>query len=54
MKGIIDNYNNIINGKNFYDQTTDSNIIWYVEIRKLTTGQSENYTAGCLLYYDYS
>ena len=25
----------------------------YKKIRKLTTGQDEDYTTGCLLYYDY-
>ena len=52
-KGIIDNYNVIINGKNFYDQTIDSDIKPYEEIRKLTTRQGEDYTTGCLLDYDY-
>ena len=37
-KWIIDNYNVIINGKNFYDQAT---------------GQGEDYTTGCLLDYGY-
>ena len=41
------------NGKNFYDQPIDSDIKRYKEIRKLTTGQSEYYTTGCLLDYDY-
>ena len=50
-KGIIKNYNVIINGKNFYYQATDSDIKRYEEIRKLTTGQ--DYTTGCLLDYDY-
>ena len=43
----------IINGKNFYDQAIDSHIKPYGEIRKLRTGQGEDYTTGCLLYYDY-
>ena len=30
--------------KNFCDQPTDSDIKRYEEIRKLTTGQSEDYT----------
>ena len=34
-KGIIKNYNVIINGKNFYDQAIDSDIKQYEEIRKL-------------------
>ena len=52
-KGIIKNYNVISNGKNFYDQATDSDIKQYEEIRKLTTGQGEDYTTGCLLDYEY-
>ena len=42
-KGIIKNYNVIINGKNFYDQAIDSDIKRYEEIRKLTIGQGEDY-----------
>ena len=37
----------------FYDQTTDSDIKRYEEIWKLTTGQGEDDTTGCLLDYDY-
>ena len=49
----IKNCNVIINGKNFYDQPTDSDVKWFEEIRKLTTGQGEDYTARCLLDYEY-
>ena len=49
----IDNYNVIINGKNFYNQPIDSNIKRYEEVRKITTGQGEDYTTGCVLDYDY-
>ena len=52
-KGIINNYNVIINGKNFYDQAVDSDMKWFEEMRKLTTRQSEDYTTRCLLDYDY-
>ena len=52
-KAIINNYNVIINGKNIYDQPIDSDIKQYEEIRKLTVGQGEYYTTGCLLGYDY-
>ena len=52
-KGIIDNDNVIINEKNFYDQPADSDIKRYEEIRKLTTGQGEDYTTECLLDCDY-
>ena len=43
------NYKVIINGKNFYDQAIDSYIKRYEGTRKLTTGQGEDYTTGCLL-----
>ena len=46
-------YNVIINGENFCDQQIDSDIKKFDEIRKLTTEQSEDYTTGCLVDYDY-
>ena len=52
-KGVIKNCNIIINERKFYDQPIDSNIKQYVEIRKLTTGQGQDYTSGCLLDYEY-
>ena len=48
-KSIINNYKVIINEKNFYEQPIDCDIKQYEEIIKLTTGQDEDYTAGCLL-----
>ena len=42
----------IINEKNFYRQHIDSDIKRYEEICKLTTGQGEDDTNGCLLDYD--
>ena len=39
--------------KNFYDQPVDSNIKRCEKIRKLTTGQGEDYNTGCLLDHDY-
>ena len=53
LKGFINNYNVIINGKNFYDQPLDSDVKRYKEMRKLTSGQAEDCTTGCLLDYDY-
>ena len=53
QNGIIDNYNIIINEKSFYNGPIDSDIKRYEEIRKLTTGQGEDYITGCLLDYDY-
>ena len=52
-KGIIKNYNVIINEKNFYNQAIDYDIRRYEEKRKLTTGQGKDYTTGCLLDYEY-
>ena len=37
-KGIIKNYNVIVNGKNFFDQSIDSDITRFEEIENLTTG----------------
>ena len=48
-KVIIWNYNVIINGRNLYDQSVDSDIKRYGEIRKSTTGRDEGCTNGCLL-----
>ena len=50
-KGIIKNYKTITNGKNIYDQQIG--IKQYEEIRRLTIGQGEDYTTGCLLDYVY-
>ena len=52
-KGIIKNYNAIINRKNCHDKPINSDEKRYEEIKKLTTGQREDYTTGCLLSYDY-
>ena len=52
-KDVLKKYNVIINEKNFYDQPIDSDIYRYEEIRKLTTGNVEDYTTGCLLDYEY-
>ena len=53
LKGIIDNYNAIMNGKRFHGEVFHSDIKQYEEIKKLTTGQGEDYTSGCLVDYDY-
>ena len=38
-----------IDGRNFYDQSINDSIKQYDEIRKLSTGQGDDYTTGCLL-----
>ena len=48
----IKDYNIMINGENFFDQPT-KNKITYDNIRKIATGQRDDYTTGCLLDYPY-
>ena len=47
----INNYNALIDGRNFYDQPINDMIKQYDEIRKIATGQGDDYTTGCLLNY---
>ena len=49
----IKNYNVMINGENVFDQPRKNNKITYENIRKIATGQGDDYTAGCLLDYPY-
>ena len=49
----IENYNIKIDGRNFYDQPINNSIKQYDEIRKISTGQGDDYTAGCLLDFSY-
>ena len=44
---IIKNYNIEIDGKNFYDQSINDTIKQYNEVRKISTGQGDDYTTGC-------
>ena len=39
--------------KIFYDQPIDDSIKQYDEIRKISTGQGDDYTTGCLLDFAY-
>ena len=48
-KGKIENYNVLIDGRNFYDQPINDLIKQYDEVRKLSTGQGDHYTIGCFL-----
>ena len=52
-RGKVDNYNIEIDGRNFYDQPINDSIKQYDEIRKISMGQSDDYTTGCLLDYSY-
>ena len=49
----IKDYNIMINGENFFDQPIKNNKVTYENIRKIATGQGDDYTAGCLLDYSY-
>ena len=43
----------MIDGKNFFDQPINSDLKIYENIRKIATGQEDDYTTGCLLDYSY-
>ena len=45
--------NVMIDGKNFFDQPVKNNKVTYENIRKIATGQGDDYTTGCLLDYIY-
>ena len=49
----IENYNIDIDGRNFYDQPINDLIKQYDEVRKVSTGQGDDYTTGCLLDFSY-
>ena len=49
----IKDYNVMIDGKNFFDQPINNMIKTYENIRKITIGQGDDYTTGCLLDYSY-
>ena len=41
----------MIDGKNLFDQPINNMIKTYENIRKITIGQGDDYTTGCLLDY---
>ena len=43
----------MIDGKNFFDQPVKNDKVTHENIRKITTGQGDDYTTGCLLDYIY-
>ena len=49
----IKDYNIMINGEDLFDQPIKNNKITYDNIRKIATGQGDDYTTGCLLDYPY-
>ena len=49
----IKDYNVMIDGKNVFGQPVRNGKVTYKNIRKITTGQGDDYTTGCLLDYTY-
>ena len=49
----IKNYNIEIDGRSFYDQSVNDSVKQYDETRKISTGQGDDYTTGCLLDFAY-
>ena len=49
----LKDYNVVINGDNFFDQPVKGNKVTYENIRKISTGQEDDYTTDCLLDYPY-
>ena len=49
----IKDYNVMIDGKNLFEQPVKNGKVTYENIRKITIGQGDNYTTGCLLDYTY-
>ena len=43
----------MIDGQNFSDQLVKNDLRTYNSIRKIATAQVDDYTAGCLLDYNY-
>ena len=49
----LNKYNVIIDGRNFYGNSIESDIEKYRELKKVMIGKEEDYTTGSLLDYDY-
>ena len=48
-----ENCNIEIDRRNFYDQPANNSLKQYEEVRKVSTGQGDYYTTGCLLDFAY-
>ena len=49
----IKDYNVMINGRKFFDQPVKNKFNTYDNIRKIATGQGDDYTTTCLLDFNY-
>ena len=47
------NYNIEIDERNFYDHPINDSVKQYDEVRKISTGNGDDYTTGCLLDFAY-
>ena len=49
----VEDYNVMIDGKTVFDQAVKTDIKKYDNLWKITTGQGDEYTTGCLQDYNY-
>ena len=49
----LEKYNVIIDGRNFYDNPTESDIKKYRELKKVMIGKGEDFTTGSLFDFNY-
>ena len=49
----IEKYNVLIDGRDIYDRPINDLVKQYDEVRKVSAGQGDDYTTGCLLDYVY-
>ena len=49
----LKDYNVVIDRKNFYNQPINIDLKTYKNIRRIATGQGDDYATGCLLDYSY-
>ena len=49
----IKNYNVLIDGQNFFDKPGCNDLITFERLRKIASGQEDDYTSACLLDYNY-
>ena len=50
---VLNKYNFIIDGRNFYDNPIESDIEKYRELKEVVIGKGEDYTTGSLLDFNY-
>ena len=49
----IKDYNVLIDGRNLFDQPIKNYLKTYYNIRKIATGQGDDYSTGCFVDYPY-